>query len=158
MSLVYVNVKIKVSIFLNIMHWYTEHLSYILSYLCVVSIFNLYQCSSCTDAKLSILSQKKIVILAYICKSQSVVVHSRPQTFQCMSYIKVTVSVLHQKYCVCLTSKWLCLAYIDVRALHWCWQICPTLMAVSYIDVNVSIQHWCQCLSYIQDMEVRVFV
>lgn len=134
MSLVYVNVKIKVSIFLNIMHWYTEHLSYILSYLCVVSIFNLYQCSSCTDAKLSILSQKKIVILAYICKSQSVVVH--------------------RHFSVCLTSKWLCLAYIDVSALHWCWRICPTLMAV----VNVSIQHWCQCLSYIQDMEVRVFV
>lgn len=138
MSLVYVNVKIKVSIFLNIMHWYTEHLSYILSYLCVVSIFNLYQCSSCTDAKLSILSQKKIVILAYICKSQSVVVH--------------------RHFSVCLTSKWLCLAYIDVSALHWCWWICPTLMAVSYIDVNVSIQHWCQCLSYIQDMGVRVFV
>lgn len=138
MSLVYVNVKIKVSIFLNIMHWYTEHLSYILSYLCVVSIFNLYQCSSCTDAKLSILSQKKIVILAYICKSQSVVVH--------------------RHFSVCLTSKWLCLAYIDVSALHWCWRICPTLMAVSYIDVNVSIQHWCQCLSYIQDMEVCVFV
>lgn len=142
MSLVYVNVKIKGSIFLNIMHWYTEHLSYILSYLWVcfdlqfISMFILHWCQI-----VHLISKKDL---------------SYSHTFV---NLKVSSStVVHRHFSVCLTSKWLCLAYIDVSALHWCWQICPTLMAVSYIDVNVSIQHWCQCLSYIQDMEVCVFV
>lgn len=114
------------------MHWYTEHLSYILSYLWVcfdlqfISMFILHWCQI-----VHLISKKDL---------------SYSHTFV---NLKVSSStVVHRHFSVCLTSKWLCPSYIKNTVSVWHQSDCVllTLMSVLYIDVGKFVLHWWQCL------------
>lgn len=117
------------------MHWYTEHLSYILSYLWVcfdlqfISMFILHWCQI-----VHLISKKDL---------------SYSHTFvnlKVSSSTDISVYVLHQSDCVRLTSKILCLSYIKVTmsGLHWC--PCFTLMLANFSYTDGSVLYWCQCV------------
>lgn len=178
MSLVYVNVKIKVSIFLNIMHWYTEHLSYILSYLWVcfdlqfISMFILHWCqivhliskkdlsyshtfvnlkvSSSTDISVYVLHQSDCVWLTLMSVLYIDVGEFALHWWQCL--ILMSMCLFNIGVSVCLifrTWKSVCLSKIDVNACHLCQCVCHILMLVCVLYIDVCLLLMSVCLSFI---------
>lgn len=174
MSLVYVNVKIKVSIFLNIMHWYTEHLSYILSYLWVcfdlqfISMFILHWCqivhlilsirksSSSTDISVYVLHQSDCVCLTLMSVLYIDVGEFALHWWQCL--ILMSMCQFNIGVSVCLifrTWKSVCLSKIDVNACHLCQCVCHIMMLVCVLYIDVCLLLMSVCLSFI-DVSVSV--